>query len=470
MLTLEDLKKAHVGIIGFGKEGQAVARFLKQNELTAHIYDEQLQSTFPEEELAMFKAAGFIFHFGEKLSSFSDSTILFRSPGFHRLHPALVNAEAHGAIVTSQTKFFFDHCVAPIIGVTGTKGKGTTATLIARILEAACEAKVANNLLHPETRIFVTGNIGKMDPFDILPTLTPHDIVVFELSSFQLQDLTVSPRIGVCLMVTQEHLDHHADLAEYHAAKSSIVAYQGSGDYAVYSDDYPASQQIGAKGNGAKYTFSRYHAVKQGAYTQENIIHLISVPESGTFNLADKLLPGAHNLENICAGSLAAGLAGAPLSIIERSVLNFSGLEHRLEYVGEYGGVKFYNDSISTVPESAIAALNSFTIPTVLILGGSEKNSDFTELAKTISASPHVRGIIVVGLTAERIVNALNNAGYSGTIKQGAHTMTEIFTQIHELAMSGDVVLLSPACASFGMFKNYKERGELFKEAAKKYV
>lgn len=470
MLTVEDLKKARVGIVGFGKEGQAVARFLHKNGLTAHLYDEQLQSTFGEQELSILQAAGFVFHFGEKLSSFSDCTILFRSPGFHRLHPALVDAEAHGTVVTSQTKFFFDHCPAPIIGVTGTKGKGTTATLITRILEAACEAKVVNNLLHAQTRIFVTGNIGKLDPLDILPTLSSQDVVVFELSSFQLQDLTVSPRIGVCLMVTQEHLDHHVDLAEYHAAKSSIVAYQKPGDYAVYSDDYPASQYIGAKGQGAKYTFSRYHVVEQGAYVEDNRVHLVGTPQSGIFDVSHKLLPGAHNLENICAGSVAASVAGAPMSIIEKIVVNFSGLEHRLEYVGEYASVKFYNDSISTVPESAIAALGSFTAPTVLILGGSEKNSDFTELANTISTSSHVRGIIVVGVTAERIVSALSAAGYAGAIKQGAHNMTEIFIQIHELALPGDVVLLSPACASFGMFKNYKERGELFKDAAKKYA
>ncbi len=470
MLTVEDLKKARVGIVGFGKEGQAVARFLKQHGLAARVYDEQARSAFTEAELVSLEADGFVFSFGEVLSSFDDCTVLFRSPGVRRLHPALVAAEMHGIVITSQTKFFFDHCPAPIIGITGTKGKGTTATLIAGILEAACSARAENNLIQTSTRIFVTGNIGKQDPLDILPLLTAVDIVVFELSSFQLQDLTRSPHIGVCLMVTQEHLDHHADLAEYHRAKSAIVAYQGTSDFAIYSDDYPASQAIGAQGKGLKFSFSRYHTVERGAYAEDESVHILGLPENGVFSVRERLLPGAHNLENICAASLAAEIAGAPLSIIEKTVVAFTGLEHRLEYVGEYGKVQFYNDSISTVPESAIAALESFSAPTVLILGGSEKNSDFTALAERIASGGHVRGVILIGVTAQRIARALETAGYGGALKRGATNMVEIFAQVHELAQPGDVVLLSPACASFGMFKNYKERGELFRDAAKKYV
>lgn len=470
MLTLEDLTKTTIGIVGFGKEGQAVARYLMHHNLSAVIYDEQDRSSFSGQELAHLEANGFKFILGESLSDFGSCAVLFRSPGIRRLHPAFTTAEAHGSIITSQTKFFFDHCRATIIGVTGTKGKGTTATLIARILDAAQVAQVRSNLLQSNTRVYVTGNIGKVDPFDILDSLNESDIVIFELSSFQLQDLTRSPHIGVCLMVTQEHLDHHVDLAEYHAAKSAIVAHQVPSDFAVYSDDYAASQAIGVQSKGTQFSFSRYHAVEYGAYAEENSIHLAQTPQAGVMDVSQKLLPGAHNLENMCAASIVASIAGVPTTVIQNAVVHFSGLEHRLEFVGEFGDVKFYNDSISTVPESTMAALDSFTAPTVLIVGGSEKNSDFTELAKHIVANTHIRGLIVVGVTAPRIIGALENVGFKGLLKQDAQNMAEIFTQVHELAHSGDVVLLSPACASFGMFKNYKERGEKFREAAKGYM
>lgn len=470
MLTIEDLAKTNIGIVGFGKEGQAVARYLAQHRLTAVVFDEQDRSNLPQQELSELEAKGFSFILGKPLLDFGSCTVLFRSPGIRRLHPAFTAAEAHGSIITSQTKFFFDHCKATIIGVTGTKGKGTTATLIARILESAQAAQVGSSLLQQNTRVYLTGNIGKVDPFDILDELQESDIVVFELSSFQLQDLTRSPHIGVCLMVTQEHLDHHVDLAEYHAAKSAIVAHQSTSDFAIYSDDYPASQAIGAQSKGMHFSFSRYHTVAQGAYAEGDSIHLVETPQSGILDISHKLLPGAHNLENMCAASIVASIAGVPTTVIQDAVVNFSGLEHRLEFVGEFGDVKFYNDSISTVPESTIAALDSFSAPTVLIVGGSEKNSDFTELARHIATNTHVRGLIVVGVTAPRIIRALVESDFIGPIQQGAQNMDEIFTQVRKLAQSGDVVLLSPACASFGMFKNYKERGEKFREAAQKYT
>jgi UDP-N-acetylmuramoylalanine--D-glutamate ligase len=414
--------------------------------------------------------AGFTFEFAKPLTAFRRCHVLFRSPGVPRMHPAFGEAEAHGVVVTSQTKWFFDHCPARIVGVTGTKGKGTTVSLITRILQTALDqGKAGGQFLSEQTRVFLTGNIGKANPLDVLPLLTADDIVVFELSSFQLQDLTVSPSIGVCLMVTSEHLDHHADLAEYHAAKSAIVSYQKPGDVAIYSEDYPASKSIGQQGRGTKYSFSRYHAVAGGVYMDDATAILNSMPISGRMDLSKRMLRGDHNYENMCAAIAVGSIFEVPLTVIQEAVTSFPGLEHRLEYVGKFSGVDFYNDSIATTPESSIAAVQAFTERVVIILGGSEKHADFSELGRVLAHADNIRGIVAVGITAPRIQEALSAAGYSGPLLLGAKNMQEIFAQVGKLAQVGDVVLLSPACASFDMFANYADRGEQFKIAAKEF-
>jgi UDP-N-acetylmuramoylalanine--D-glutamate ligase len=469
MLTLEDITAAKIGILGFGKEGQAVANFLHRHGLTATVFDNKKTRTdFPAEQLAGFEQQGFAFELGKDFGDFSGCAVLFRSPGIPRLSPAIVAAESRGVIITSQTKWFFDYCPARIIGVTGTKGKGTTVSLIARILQAAHLADVTGPYMKSSTKIYVTGNIGKQDPLDILPELSSDDIVVFELSSFQLQDLTRSPWAGVCLMVTQEHLDHHTSVEEYQHAKSSIIAHQSSDDIAIYSDDYPASIAIGQSGKGHTFAYSRFHSVRSGVYAEGEQIHIAGMPTSGDFTVADRLLRGAHNLENICAAVAVGASVGVPLEVLAQAIKEFPGLEHRLEFVGEYEGVSFYNDSISTVPESSIAALQAFEEPKIIILGGSEKGSDFIELGKVVAAS-NMRGVILIGDMTERLAAALQQAGNTALVVSGARSMSEIFAQIAGMAQTGDVVLLSPACASFGIFKNYQDRGEQFKAAARQF-
>jgi UDP-N-acetylmuramoylalanine--D-glutamate ligase len=252
MLTIEQLRTRTVGIIGFGKEGQAVARFLKRHHMTAVVFDDQALSQFPEDLVREYQAVGFEFRCGEPIADMRNVEVVFRSPGFRRLHPVLRAAEAGGLIVTSQTKWFLEHCPSPVIGVTGTKGKGTTVSLIARCLETAVAQGGVGNDIEPNAAIFVTGNIGTVDPLDLLDTLEPKDFVVFELSSFQLQDVTTSPHISVCLMVTSEHLDHHKSLEEYHAAKAPIASYQDSADVVVYAEDYEISRRIGRLSKGVR--------------------------------------------------------------------------------------------------------------------------------------------------------------------------------------------------------------------------
>lgn len=471
MTYTEEFTGKRIGIVGFGKEGQATAQFIRSQGLHAHIFDEKPESAFTPEIVASYRVAGFTFFFGHTFSDFGPMDVLFRTPGVRFATPGIARARAAGCVITSQTVYFLEHCPAMVIGVTGTKGKGTTTTLIYELLETARREALPEAKRVVRGAVYVTGNIGKDDPFALLPLLTPDDIVVFELSSFQLQDVTRSPHIGVCLMVTSEHLDHHADLAEYHRAKAAIVKYQSEKDIAVYAQDYPASVAIGMSGQGTTYAFSRKERVAQGAFVHEGQIHVQQVcGQDGVLDVAERQLRGAHNLENIMAASIVGLVCGLPLPFIERVVKEYKGLEHRLQFIGTFDGVAFYNDSISTTPESAIAALDAFSEPPLMILGGSEKFADFSDLASQLARRENLRGVLLVGQTAPRIRAALDTAGVKPErIFEGAQNMSEIFDLIARYAQPGDVVLLSPACASFGMFKNYADRGQQFVSAAQEF-
>lgn len=434
-MGINDLKNKHVAVLGYGQEGQAITRYLTKHGVKPVLFDHRPWEAWEKEQREEIKNLGLNFIFGpDAFLELRTFDVAFRSPGIpiQKIKDLGLKLE-----ITSQTKFFFENCKAEIIGVTGTKGKGTTASLIYHIL--------ATNRFPLTTKVYLTGNIGKTQPLDILDNLQPEDWVVYELSSYQLQDLTQSPHIAVVLMVTGEHLDYHKDLAEYHSAKSSITRNQTPADWAVINSAYPASVEIGYLGLGKKVYFSG----------QE-------------FNLLpeEKIqLKGRHNLENIQAAAKVAEILDIDPAITKQAIAEFRGLEHRLEFVAEKGGIKFYDDSFSTTPESAVAAIKAFSEPLVVILGGSKKNSDFTELAKTIAQTPNIRALILIGDEAPRIKQAIGEflKAPKPLMLEGAKNMPEIFDHIKQVAKAGDAVLLSPACASFGMFKNYKDRGEQFK-------
>jgi len=471
-MGIQELKNKLVAVLGNGQEGQATANYLIKHGIKPVLFDQRPWEEWPDAEQDKIKTLGVNFIFGpDALKELAGFDVAFRSPGIPLSHPDLVKWLGYdlslnpspspgegNPILTSQTKYFFDNCPCKIIGVTGTKGKGTTASLIHIILEA--------NSYKLKAKSYLTGNIGKTQPLVILDDLKPEDWVVYELSSFQLQDLTRSPHIGVVLMTTSEHLDYHKDNVEYVDAKSAITKFQSPDDFAIINADFPSSVKIGELGKGKKVYFSGN-----------------KVPEF--IDTASVQLRGAHNLENICAAATVAEALNVSKDIIRQAVSNFKGLEHRLEFVGEkqgvypvksaaggtasqsFNGVKFYNDSFSTTPETAIAGIKAFSEPLIVILGGSKKNSDFSELSKAINESTNIKTLILIGEEAGSIKQALGQTQIP--MLEGAKNMEEIFAQIKSVASSGDVVLLSPACASFGMFKNYKERGEQFKKYAKEF-
>lgn len=449
---MEKYKNKRIAILGFGIEGKSVLDYLSDFASNITVFDQKDRGEFDSDEVTKYETGGVNFEFGE-LENIEGFDLIFRSPGIHPDSQVLKNAEEKGAQISSATKLFFDLCPSKIVGVTGTKGKGTTSTLIYEILKK--EGKDA----------YLGGNIGN-SPLSFLDKLTEDSIVVLELSSFQLIDLDKSPNVSVILMTTSEHLDYHKDVYEYIEAKRNIFLHQKEGDFAVVNRDYPASNESDIHTVGKVYRVSREQEVDQGCFVRENeIILKMHGDEVSILDVKDVGLPGRHNLENICAAIVATLCVGASMESVIPVVKEFKGLPHRIELVDTVRGVKYYDDSFSTTPETAIAAIEAFEAPKILILGGSSKNSDFTELGETISKSSSIKAIIGIGEEWMRIKPHISpNKAY---ITEVSGNMSQIVKKAAEMAEIGDVVLLSPACASFDMFKNYKDRGDQFKSAVK---
>lgn len=365
------------------------------------------------------------------------------APSIHPNDIAAANSVSTLDKVTTVTNEFFKVCLSKnIIGVTGTKGKGTTSTLIAKMLET------------DEKKVHLGGNIG-IPPLDMLKDgIAPEDWVVLELANFQLIDIKYSPHIGVCLMVVPEHMDWHQDMAEYIQAKQQMFAQQKPEDIAIYFANDENSTRIASIGQGKKIPYF----AAPGAVVENGKIKIDSKVICETDEI--KLL-GEHNWQNVCAAITAFWQVSQNVSAIRSVVTTFAGLEHRLELVREHEGIKFYNDSFGTTPETAMVAIKAFQEPKVVILGGSDKGSGYGDLAKTVKEN-NVRKVVLIGKMAPKIREALDMVGYHEVV-DGGSTMSSIVEAARQQAQFGDIVLLSTACASFDMFKNYKDRGEQFK-------
>ncbi|OGE74534.1 MAG: UDP-N-acetylmuramoylalanine--D-glutamate ligase [Candidatus Doudnabacteria bacterium RIFCSPHIGHO2_01_52_17] len=434
-MKLQDLKNKKIVVLGMGINHEKLASHLRKHQIQ---FDTIEQWKNPDELVT-------------KLEKYQ---VVFRTPGLPFLSEAVQRVIRRGGRVTSQTQLFFGLCPAPIIGVTGTKGKGTTATLLSKILEMGSGRK-----------IWLAGNIG-LDPFDFLEKLRPEDLVVLELSSFQLQDMSRSPHVAVVLKITPEHLDHHRDFREYVLAKENIVKHQKNTDFAVVNYDSEVTREFAKFSLGKIFWNSTEEPVKPGCFIRsEKIILADEKREIEVMQTGEVRLLGRFNLENVTAAIAAAAAVGVSDPVVIREVVSgFEGLPHRLEFVRSVGNVKFYNDSFATTPETTMAALSAFSEPTVLIVGGSEKNADYTQLGSTIAGSK-VAALLPIGKTGPRIAESARRAGYRGKILDRAFgNMEEIVVVANEVARPGDVVLLSPASASLDMFSNYKHRGELFKK------
>jgi UDP-N-acetylmuramoylalanine--D-glutamate ligase len=329
--------------------------------------------------------------------------------------------------------------------VTGTKGKGTTSSLIYRMLQSSGR------------HAFLGGNFG-ISPLDFLPQLTPKSWVVLELSSFQLFDLRHSPHIAVCLMVVPEHLNWHANFFDYTRAKANLFRHQNPQDYSIFYEPDSESRDIAAHGKGKMIPYFS----PPGAHVNDKAIvidhHIIC-------DVADLKLLGQFNWQNACAAVTAMWQITKDVESMRHVLKTFAGLPHRLEFVRKIEGVKYYDDSFGTTPETCLVALESFEVeePKIVILGGADKGIPFDDLAKAVKKN-NVRKAILIGETAPKIQKALEKVGFTDFV-DGGQTMTHIVKVAHTAAKSGDVVLLSPACASFGMFRDYKDRAAQFVKA-----
>lgn len=417
-----------IGIAGFGVEGKAAADYYRSLGHEVTVCDEGEEQKLPQ---------GISGRWGSNsLHSLDDFDLIVRSPG---IRPDRLETRRP---ITSATKEFLQKCPAPIIGVTGTKGKGTTSALIYEILQAN------------GNKAWLGGNIG-IPPLTFLSEVQPEDVVVLELSSFQLMDVEQSPQTAVVLMISEDHLDWHVDMDEYIEAKTNLVRFQKPGDRTIFYMENSISCRIADASPGTKVPFPS----SESAEVKDDWViikgeRIIPVEKLG--------LIGPHNHQNVCAAVTAAWDYCQNKMVLSSVLENFKGLPHRLERVGEVNGVLYVNDSFSTNPQPTIAAIKSFAAPKIIILGGSDKGADFNEMAKDILHGG-VKKAILIGSTAEKIAKALQQAEYHNyEIITGK--MPEIMMAAAHAAEPGDVVLLSPACASFGLFSNYKDRGEQFKQ------
>jgi UDP-N-acetylmuramoylalanine--D-glutamate ligase len=360
--------------------------------------------------------------------------IVIRSPG---VSPRKIITDG---VVWSATNEFFARCAEreiPIIGVTGTKGKGTTSSLITSILRTAGKT------------VHLVGNIGT-PALDILSEIQSDDIVVYELSSFQLWDLQRSPQVAVVLMIEPDHLEVHSDFTEYAQAKANIARNQTTIDRVVYNVDNEWSKQIAEASPGQLLSYPSDHT----AHVRGDMIYYGNTEVCNVDNIQ---LPGDHNIDNTCAAITAIWPWVQDGTVIADGLRGFNGLPHRLKFVREYNGIEYYDDSIATTPGSAIAAIRAFSAPKVIILGGSDKGVSYDEIVELCKETD--TRVVAIGQTGVRIAELCSEAGvecsYQNDMVSAVHKATEY-------ASEGAVVILSPASASFGMFKNYADRGDQF--------
>lgn len=425
-----------IAILGYGDQGKSAYEYWNDddNQITVCDIDTGLQVDGAKTKLGP-----------DYLAGLEEFDLLVRSPGIHPRDIAAANSPEILEKVTSVTSEFLKVCpTRNVIGVTGTKGKGTTSTLISRMLEAAGH------------KVHLGGNIG-IPPLELLKNnIQPDDWVVLELANYQLIDLKYSPHIAVCLMVAPEHMDWHKDMQEYITAKQQLFAHQSAQDTAIYYGQNEYSQHIASLSSGNKIPYMKH----PGA---DVINDEVVIDGQVLCNVNEMKLLGKHNWQNVCAAVTAVWQITQSVEALRSVITSFAGLEHRLELVREVDGIKFYDDSFGTTPETAIVAVEAFPQPKIVILGGSDKGAAYDKLAETI-VNNNVRAVISIGDQGPRIAAALKAAGFENII-EGGKTMAEIVASAKEQAQSGDVVLLSTACASFDMFKNYKDRGEQFQKA-----
>ncbi len=433
----------NIAILGFGSQGaSALAYYQAQGGHTLTVCDENTDLDLPND---VKKQLG-----KNYLDNLNEYDLLVRSPSLHPKKISEANSD-HPAIlekVTTNTNIFMEVCPSRnIIGVTGTKGKGTTSTLIATMLEAS------------GFRAHIGGNIGT-PPLEMLANdIQPDDWVVLELANFQLIDLHSSPHIAVCLMVEPEHLDWHTDVDEYVGAKQQLFKWQSQNDIAVHYANNKLSTRVASVSIGKQLAYFG----DSGALIREgNVV----IDRTEICNVSEIGLPGEHNWQNVCAAVTAVWQVTQDIEAIKYALRTITSLPFRIELRDVINDVSFYNDSFATAPGATIAAIKAIVAPKILIVGGYDRGLDLTPLASVIKENEStIRQVIIIGASGKRLAEALNNCEFETYRIEESKDMTEIVRKAFNESRAGDAILLSPAFASFDMFKNFEVRGNAFNEA-----
>ena len=446
---LKSLQNKTVAIIGIGVSNTPLIRLLARSGVQVTACDKASPEAFGNDTLLEeLRTLGVRLQMGEGYLDGLDQDYIFRSPGIRPDLPAFQAAVARGSCLTSEMEVFFDVCPCHKIAVTGSDGKTTTTTIIARLLEAAGYT------------VHLGGNIGT-PLLDQAGQMQPEDYAVLELSSFQLMTMHASPEIAVITNLAPNHLDVHRDMDEYIRAKENIFVHGGEGSLLAANMDNDIAFLCSRKAPGGLRYFSRRYKRAFAFCDQKGGIFL-----NGSFlmNAGDIRLPGVHNIENYMAAFCALYGLVSPGDMVQVAK-EFGGVEHRLELVRTLNGVNYYNDSIGTSPSRTIAGLNSFDRKVILIAGGYDKHIPFEPLGPEVIK--HVKALYLCGATEEKIYQAVvNTEGYSSE-RLPIYFYPDypsMLKDIKERASCGDIVLFSPACAAFDRFPNFMKRGEYFKE------
>ncbi len=435
-----------ITVFGAGKSGIAVARKLRGKE----VFLTEEKKTIDAEALRALKKLGVHYELGGHTeAAIRDADLIVVSPGVHLDIPMLKKARARNIPIISEIELAYSCLKKPIIAVTGTNGKTTTTSLIGRMLnDAGLKSAVAGNIGYP----LISVNDSELD------------YIVAEISSYQLEAIRdFKPWISVILNITPDHLTRHHTMKEYAGFKANIFKNQKGRDHLIYNYDDELTASISREARCERIPFSRKKILRSGACVKGGKILFKGRTICGT---AEIRIKGEHNIENALAAASAAMLCGAPAGSIRRTLMTFKGVEHRIEYVRALKGVSYYNDSKGTNPDSTIVAIKALSKSRgiVLILGGRDKMTDLRDMCNVIKKN--VKDVVLIGEAKGRFKKALTKAGFRRVHESG--TFMEAVKNCKKLAKAGDAVLLSPACASFDMFKNFEERGKVFKKIVAK--
>ncbi|AKN33014.1 UDP-N-acetylmuramoyl-L-alanyl-D-glutamate synthetase [Clostridium carboxidivorans P7] len=445
------IKDKNTAVVGIGISNKPLINFLLKLGAKVSAFDkkseEQLGDTAKE-----LREKGVNLVLGENyMDSLNGFDVIFKTPSMRIDTPALINAKKQGAYITSEMEEFIKYCPAKVYGVTGSDGKTTTTTLIYNILK------------QQGYKTWVGGNIGT-PLFTEIEKMKSDDKVVLELSSFQLMTMNVSPEVAVVTNLSPNHLDIHKDMQEYIDSKKNIFKYQQSESLLILNRDNNLTNSMFNEAKGRVLEFSIKEKVKDGAYFEENKLY---IKEKEVCKLNEIQIKGMHNVENLLAAFCAVS-DDVNIENMRKTAISFTGVEHRCEFIREIDGVKYYNDSIATSPSRTLAGLKAFEKPVILIAGGYDKKIPLDVLAE--EGYENIKALILVGATKDKIKDAFSKVMKKKNIEIPMvieESLEKALSSARGFAKEGDIITLSPACASFDMFPNFEARGNKFKELVK---